>query len=188
MDICSSSPCISTSVLTRVRLPHAPCDSHVRYCPINVVVDERETLASGKSSGTLTVIDLADKYRSPARNGVRGDYGASGIRRHHASPKRSSFRPSRAQRSCTGKSCNFRDRRSSLHLHGTDSLTGPSMIFASATGSCSSLPGPDSDLADARALVFRATASSSTMISTALPGDSFSIHFSSVDFPLVLYR
>jgi hypothetical protein len=61
------------------------------------------------------------------------------------------------------------------------------MIFASATGSCSSLPGPDSDLADARALVFRATASS-TMISTALPGDSFSIHFSSVDFPLVLYR
>ena len=63
-------------------------------------------------------------------------------------------RPSPAQRSCTGKSCNFRDRRSSLHLHGTDSLTGPSMIFPSATGSCSSLPGPDSDLADARASVF----------------------------------
>lgn len=43
-------------------------------------------------------------------------------------------------------------------------------------------PRPGFGFADARASVFRATASS-TMISTALPADSFSAHFSSVDFP-----
>ena len=98
-------------------------------------------------------------------------------------PRMTQGRPSPARRCCTGKSCSSRDRRSSLHLHASESITGPSMIFRSATGSCSSLPGPDSDWADARTSGFRANVSPSTMISTALLGDSYSTHFSSLNFP-----
>src|ERR1700722_103922 len=90
--------------------------------------------------------------------------------------------PSPERRASTRPSCSLRGRRSSLHLHDAEFLAGP-RIFRSATGSCSSLPGPDSAWADARASVFRATPFSSTMTSVALPGDSFSTHFPSVDFP-----
>jgi hypothetical protein len=70
--------------------------------------------------------------------------------RHPSPERRASTRPLR----------NVRERRSSLHLHGADSLVGPK-IFHSATGFCSSLPGPDSALANPPALVFRATPFSS---------------------------
>src|ERR1700730_3590163 len=58
-------------------------------------------------------------------------------------------RPPPGRRASTVPSCSLRKHRSCLHLLGTDSLAGRK-IFHSATGSCSSLPGPDSHFVDAR--------------------------------------
>jgi hypothetical protein len=73
-------------------------------------------------------------------------------------PRMTWRRHSLVRPSCTGRLCNFRDRRSTIHLHSSDPVTGPSMIFPSARGSCSCVPGPGSDLTDARASVFRTAA------------------------------
>src|ERR1700693_2432196 len=132
----------------------------------------------GGLSGLLQVRALATPLVIPS-------VASSAAKARRLAPRMTWRPPSPKRRPSAGPSCSLRERRSSLHLHGADSLAGP-RIFHSATGSCSSLPRPDSDLADARASVFRATPFSSTMTSTALPGDFFSTHFSSVDFPRLL--
>jgi hypothetical protein len=147
------------------------------------IAGQADTAAVGGS--LLAVLPELLQARALATPLVIPSVASSAAKAKRLVPRMTWRHPSPERRAFTGPSCCLRERRSFLHLHGADSLAGP-RIFHSATGSCSSLPWPDSVLADVRASLFRATPFSSTMTSTALPEDSFSTHFSSVDFPRLL--
>ena len=147
------------------------------------IAGQAGTAAVGGS--LLAVLPELLQARALATPLVIPSVASSATKARRLVPHMTSRHPLLERRASTGLFCSLRERRSSLHLHGADSLTGP-RIFHSATDSCSSLPRLDSVLTDARASVFRATRFSSTMTSTALPGDSFSPHFSWVDFPRLL--